>query len=197
MERQQEKMSPDLKKWKWKQCGCIVKVKIRLLDALIVNVGLLFSHSWVGNQTMMDDTACQTINQYQADQHKAFYLFLQWNYIYSYIPIADIFCAPVFMISPCWVSLLHLPRATGRGEYISSRGFYQQCSYTQKYKSTDKHPNTFSFLFQLVKMQQFCDFLSAAGQVFAESRSKREPQGWFVPKVFQCFPMFSKVFHGF
>ena len=117
-----------------------------------------------------------------------------WDLIYSdcrYFLRACLWFPPV----GCPSSIC--PGQQGEGEYISRRGFYQQCSYTQKYKSTDKHPNTFSFLFQLVKMQQFCDFLSAAGQVFAESRSKREPQGWFVPKVFQGFPMFPKVFQGF
>lgn len=162
---------------------------------LLTRVCCLVIHGWETRPWWMTLLAKQSINIKQTNTK--LFIFSFSEFVRPHIFRLQIFSARVFMISPCWVSLLHLPRATGRGEYISRRGFYQQCSYTQKYKSTDKHPNTFSFLFQLVKMQQFFDFLSAAGQVFAESRSKREPQGWFVPKVFQGFPMFSKVFHGF
>ena len=132
--------------------------------------------------------AKQSINIKQTNTQ--LFIFSFSEFVRPHIFRLQIFSARVFMISPCWVSLLHLPRATGRGEYISSRGFYQQCSYTQKYKSTDKHPNTFSFLFQLVKMQQFCDFLSAAGQVFAE-------EGTAEMVCSQGFPRFPNVSQGF
>ena len=163
---------------------------------LLTRVCCLVIHGWETRPWWMTLLAKQSINIKQTSTK----LFI---FSFSEFVRPHIFRLQIFSVRPClWFPPVGCPSSIcpglqGGGEYISRRGFYQQCSYTQKYKSTDKHPNTFSFLFQLVKMQQFCDFLSAAGQVFAESRSKREPQGWFVPKVFQGFPMFPKVFQGF
>ena len=157
---------------------------------LLTRVCCLVIHGWETRPWWMTLLAKQSINIKQTNTK--LFIFSFSEFVRPHIFRLQIFSARVFMISPCWVSLLHLPRATGRGEYISRRGFYQQCSYTQKYKSTDKHPNTFSFPISKDATILWLSFSSW-------SSFCREPvqEGTAGMVCSQGFPRFSNVFQGF